>query len=468
MIASTHRVKKMPQPGIKFYKKGLSHYKQGNYDQSITYFKKAVAKDNNFAKAWKFQGLAFSAKAEEKEAIECYDQSIDINPKSSSPWIYKGNSFLKLGKYSDALLFYEKAIEIAPRNDLAWSYKGKALSILCDEKEAIECFNKSLEIRSKDSWTLNNKGNSCIKLGRYQEAISCYESATNLNSKNVLLNAWSWANKGIALYKLHNYREADNSLDKALEFFSYNGSIGRESINPSITWYYRGHAQNGLGNVDSANECYHKAHFYGIKRELERTQEPIYDILLKPEKIKPLSIDLEHTYIQYLLLDLGAKWDFDVWIAANDQGKEVNGIQLKDMPRFKKELYLNDDQFTDTVKYIDVVWLKDDKVVSAFEVENTTSIFSGLLRMLDLIVTQPEFLGTIYIVASDERKDEVFSQMIRPVFLKLLQKPSHEICKYISSNKLENFMQIHKSVLKHLNNESLSTISESCKLSDSR
>ena len=233
-------------------------------------------------------------------------------------------------------------------------------------------------------------------MGRYQDAISCYESAINLNSKNTLLNAWSWANKGIALYKLHNYRDADISLDKTLKLFSFNESIGRENINQLIAWYYKGRAQNGLGNVDSDNECYHKAHFYEIKRELERTQEPIYDILLKPEKIKPLSMDLEHTYIQYLLLDLGAKWDFDVWIAANDQGKEVNGIQLKDMPRFKKELNLNDDQFTETVKYIDVVWLKDDKVVSAFEVENTTSIFSGLLTTLDVIVEQPAFSGTVF------------------------------------------------------------------------
>jgi tetratricopeptide (TPR) repeat protein len=456
---------KMPQPGIKFYKKGLSHYKQGKYEQSIIYFEKAITKDINFAKAWMFEGLALSATGKEIEAIECYDRSININPKSSSPWIYKGNSFLKLGKYNNALSCYEQAIEIAPRNGLAWVYKGKALSILGDDQEAVRCFDKSLEIKSQDSWTLNNKGNSCLKLKNYREAISCFDYAININSKNPWSNAWSWANRGIALYKLQIHEDANDSINKALEFFSYNGSLS-QGLNPAIAWYYRGHAQNGLGNVDSANECYHKANFHGIKKELERTQEPLYDLLLKPEKIKQQSIDLEHTYIQYLLLALGGKWGFDVWIARNDQGKEVNGIPFKEMLKFKNDLDFNDNQFNKTVEFIDVVWLKGNKVVAAFEVENTTTIYSGLLRMLDLIATQPDSSWAIYIVAPDERKKDVLKEVNRPALLKLLQNPLHENCRYISSSKLENFMQTHKDVLEYLNKESLGTISESCKLSD--
>jgi hypothetical protein len=44
-----------------------------------------------------------------------------------------------------------------------------------------------------------------------------------------------------------------------------------------------------------------------------------------------------------------------------------------------------DDVTRRTVEMIDVLWLKGSAIVAAFEIESTTSIYSGLLRMSDLI-----------------------------------------------------------------------------------
>jgi hypothetical protein len=42
-----------------------------------------------------------------------------------------------------------------------------------------------------------------------------------------------------------------------------------------------------------------------------------------------------------------------------------------------------------TVELIDVLWLNGNAIVAAFEAESTTSIYSGLLRMADLLSMQP-------------------------------------------------------------------------------
>ena len=42
-----------------------------------------------------------------------------------------------------------------------------------------------------------------------------------------------------------------------------------------------------------------------------------------------------------------------------------------------------------TIELIDVLWLQGNAIVAAFEVESTTSIYSGLLRMSDLVAMQP-------------------------------------------------------------------------------
>lgn len=94
----------------------------------------------------------------------------------------------------------------------------------------------------------------------------------------------------------------------------------------------------------------------------------------------------EHEEIQWLLLKLGADMGFDVWVARNDRGRQLNGQRFADLPRLKTELPLQFDEATNrTIELIDVLWLNRNSIVAAFEIESTTSIYSGLLRMADLV-----------------------------------------------------------------------------------
>jgi hypothetical protein len=93
-----------------------------------------------------------------------------------------------------------------------------------------------------------------------------------------------------------------------------------------------------------------------------------------------------HTEIQYLLVKLGADMGFDVHVASNDQSRVWKGHQLGDMPRRREHLPQQFDPVTNrTIELIDVLWLDGNAIVAAFEIESTTSIFSGLLRMSDLL-----------------------------------------------------------------------------------
>ncbi len=97
-----------------------------------------------------------------------------------------------------------------------------------------------------------------------------------------------------------------------------------------------------------------------------------------------------HTEIQWLLLKLGSDMGLDVWVARNDRGREVRGHRFSDILRLKKSLPLQFDEVTNrTIELIDVLWLQGNSIEAAFEIESTTSIYSGLLRMSDLIAMQP-------------------------------------------------------------------------------
>ncbi|HEV2437676.1 MAG TPA: response regulator transcription factor [Verrucomicrobiae bacterium] len=88
-----------------------------------------------------------------------------------------------------------------------------------------------------------------------------------------------------------------------------------------------------------------------------------------------------------------------------------------------------------TIELIDVLWLKGNSIVAAFEVECTTSVYSGLLRMSDLLALQPNLEINLFLVAPDERREKVKQEILRPTF-SLKEKPLAAICGFLSFGKL--------------------------------
>lgn len=142
-----------------------------------------------------------------------------------------------------------------------------------------------------------------------------------------------------------------------------------------------------------------------------------------------------HTEIQHQLLSLGAEMGLDVWVARNDRSRIWAGQTLGGLSRVLDELPTQFDEVTNgTIELIDVLWLKGKSIVAAFEVECTTAVYSGLLRMSDLLSLQPNLDIKLYLVAPDDRRDKVAQEIRRPTFA-LREKPLPEICGFIPFGK---------------------------------
>ncbi|WP_343624208.1 type II restriction endonuclease [Roseateles puraquae] len=127
--------------------------------------------------------------------------------------------------------------------------------------------------------------------------------------------------------------------------------------------------------------------------------------------------DTTHTQIQGWLRDLGKALGFDVWIASNDRSRAYGGGQLGD--GCIADFTPSAGNGAETVRLIDVVWLErnSSQVHAAFEVEHSTSIYSGIVRMLDLALGTTVGAGsTLFLVAPDSRRDDVQQQLRRPAF----------------------------------------------------
>lgn len=125
-----------------------------------------------------------------------------------------------------------------------------------------------------------------------------------------------------------------------------------------------------------------------------------------------------HTQIQYLLIKIGRALNYDVYVARNDRHRSYDGqsFALLTMPQLPLLGWSPD--VTETVSLIDVIWLKPGtgEIVSAFEVEKSTSIYSGILRLEDLARSISGCTCNFYLVAPDHREKEVMAQLARPAF----------------------------------------------------
>lgn len=170
----------------------------------------------------------------------------------------------------------------------------------------------------------------------------------------------------------------------------------------------------------------------------------------------------EHTEIQALLLKLGSEMGLKVWVARNDRNREALGLKFAELPRLCKELPRQFDEATSRIiELIDVLWLDGNAIVAAFEIESTTSIYSGLLRMSDLVAMQPNLNIPLYLVAPYERRDKVLSEVNRPTFSRLKPKLS-EICRYIAFESLKEQMLKVAPIVQYLKPEFLDELSEAC------
>ena len=92
-----------------------------------------------------------------------------------------------------------------------------------------------------------------------------------------------------------------------------------------------------------------------------------------------------------------------------------------------------DDTTLATIEQIDVLWLKGRAIQRAFEVEHSTAIYSGLLRMADLATLSPNLSFPLYVVAPASRLPRVRRELMRPAFRALALDRR---CRFFSSEAL--------------------------------
>lgn len=143
-----------------------------------------------------------------------------------------------------------------------------------------------------------------------------------------------------------------------------------------------------------------------------------------------------HTEMQFHVLTIGNSIGYDVIAATNDRSKchDGNNFSFVCLDHFP-DIGVDTDTHK-TIALIDAIWFEkgSSKITCAFEVEKSTSIYSGILRLTDLYHSFPGAFPSLYLVIPDNREKEVILQLQRPS----IRRSDIEICYILFSELREN------------------------------
>jgi len=181
----------------------------------------------------------------------------------------------------------------------------------------------------------------------------------------------------------------------------------------------------GCNGADTLNAEHEKVEQVRLKRHTQVQQD------LAEERL--------HTKVQHQLCELGRALGYDTLVARNDrsavyQGSPLGYRCLEKLPNFGLPADVHS-----TAELIDVLWLHkgEAKIACAFEVEKSTSIYSGILRLTDMALSLPGREDHLYLVAPSKREKEIIDQLKRPMF----QRPDEFSIGYILFEELDKHFE---------------------------
>lgn len=141
-----------------------------------------------------------------------------------------------------------------------------------------------------------------------------------------------------------------------------------------------------------------------------------------------------HEQIQYMMVKIGKLLGFEVWVPRADRGKTVGEGEKLGKGCIPQLELVAPKRTMETIETVDVIWLEKDsfRPIAFFEVEHSTTIYSGLLRLNDIMIDYP--IPGAGIVSFEKR---------RPVFLKELARRTFQKNGLDKVCKFYNYRTVH-------------------------
>ena len=214
----TATLQKNPRCWMAHYNLGIVLSEQGEADQAIDHYRRAVALRPDYAEAHYNLGRLLVEHGQLNDAIAHYERAAAINPADAEAQNNLGVTLFGIGRADDAIAHYQKALEIRPDYAEASCNLANALIAKDDFDGAIARYTACLAAMPDQEEAQYNLASALLRKGRTDEAIVEYQKVLQMHPES----ADAHANLGIAWLAKGRVRDAMAEYTKALQISPEN------------------------------------------------------------------------------------------------------------------------------------------------------------------------------------------------------------------------------------------------------
>lgn len=148
-----------------------------------------------------------------RDPIEAFSKSIDLDPKDFKSYINRGNAYTMRDQYDMAINDYTKAIDLQPKDGEAYNNRGIAFGKKQQYDRAIEDLSMAVALNPRDFKAYVNRGNAYRMINRYDLAVKDYTRAIELQPRQSI----AYYNLSCIYSLRKNPSEACRLLKKSIE-----------------------------------------------------------------------------------------------------------------------------------------------------------------------------------------------------------------------------------------------------------
>ena len=197
-------------------REGAAALLRGQYDKAVAAYDEALTNPEiaDFVKAsiYSDRGVAKWRLKQTKEAVDDFNQSIQISPENATVYNNRGNALMDLGHPDEAVKDFDRAIALSPNYGAAFNNRGNVHTVLAQYEPAFQDFRKAVELMPTSAVPFNGRGKAHAALKRYHAALRDFTRAIGINTKYEA----AYHNRGEAYLALEEFKEAADDFTQAL------------------------------------------------------------------------------------------------------------------------------------------------------------------------------------------------------------------------------------------------------------
>ena len=152
--------------------------KEGDHQQAIHYFKKAIALDPQYVPPYNNMAITYNMLNDKEEALKIMQTLTKLQPNNPEIQSNCGSFLLEMKNFDEAEKYIKRAIELRPHYGKAYFHLGRLYFEKGDQQAAYEAFKKACTQADFDTVQgFYAYGKSCLITNRYEEAAQAYQKA---------------------------------------------------------------------------------------------------------------------------------------------------------------------------------------------------------------------------------------------------------------------------------------------------